>query len=547
VEDNTQDAPNPAQTFIQAASNGNAPAVTPQPSAQPADDSGNSPAPSPAASPQNGQPSYTPPAPTAPAATPHENFAHKFISSFAEGGSGSSASKFWRGLVGASLTAMVGAGAAENAPVLHGPYGDYKSNSIAGAASRGAEAGLQLRMGQQDRARKQQQQDAEQKRLDQESSIQLDDSKLRKAADARAQTASIENSVRHERQVQLLDQDIDKGNFDSLQRTAQAAQQQVAFGNALRDVGAQLLADPDGNPLQFSTHDDAEKAAHDNPKFFIGDFKTRTVYDPSSNRYAIYRVPDEDFSTQIKDQQGNTHTVRMKAGDYLDYQTRQQNLRKGELGIQEAQARLSQMGEDRKKGTAYAQALTELDKVGDDTDKLSPSSRTLLYTTAAKGLEDALRAHTAAVKADDTDAVDASMQAVRHYGSVLGRLNGTPKPAAAQGSGAAPNGMVQMQLSNGKVGNVPAAQVDVFLKNNPGAKQLGTGASQAATSGGSISIQLPDGSSIQSSPENVGRYLNSNKGAKVSDADARRFQQWSTQKQKEDEEDSAAATVNLQD
>jgi hypothetical protein len=447
MEDNTQQQPSsPADSYIQAVQSGNAPQATPQPSAQPADDSGSAPAPAPASNPQNGQPSYSAPAPA-----PHENFAHKFISSFADAGSGTSSSRFWRGLVGAAMTGIVGAGAAENAPVMHGPYGDYKSNSMAGAAARGAEAGMQLRMGQQDRARKQQMQDAEQKRLDQESAIQLDDSKLRQAANARAQTASIEASVRHERQLQLLDQDVDKGKFDSLQRTAQSAQQQVAFFNSLHDVGAQPLADADGNPLQFSNHDDAEKAAHDNPKFFIGDFQTRTVYDPSTNKYAIYRVPDADFSTQIKDQAGNTHTVKMKAADYLDYQTKQQSLRKNELGIQEAQARLAQMGEDRKKGTAYAQALTELDKVGDDTDKLSPSSRTLLYSTAAKGLEDALRAHTAAVKADDTDAVDASMQAVRHYGSVLGRLNGTPKSADAQGQVVDPKTLSAAQSTAKKI------------------------------------------------------------------------------------------------
>jgi hypothetical protein len=445
-----QQASSPADAYIAATQSGNAPAATPQPSAQPADDNSAAPAPSPA-NPQTGQAPSAPASPAAPAATPHENFAHKFISSFADAGSGTSSSRFWRGLVGAAMTGIVGAGAAENAPVIQGPYGPIKSTSIAGAASRGAEAGLQLRQNQQDRARKQQQQDAEQKRLDQESSIQLDDAKLRKAADARAQTASIESSVRHERQLKLLDQDIDKGNFDSLQRTAQAAQQQVAFGNALHDVGAQPLADPDGNPLQFATHDDAEKAAHDNPKFFIGDFDTRTVYDPSSNKYAIYRVPNADFSTQIKDQAGNNHTVKMKAADYLDYQTKQQNLRKNELGIQEAQARLAQMGEDRKKGTAYAQALTELDKVGDDTDKLSPSSRTLLYTTAAKGLEDALRSHTAAVKADDQDAIDASMVAVKHYGSVLGRLNGTPKSAAAQGPAADPKTLSAAQSTAKKI------------------------------------------------------------------------------------------------
>ena len=428
-----QQTPNPADAYVQAIQSGNAPQVTPQPSA----DSDASATPAPAVNPQSG--------PSAPAPNP----AHAFISKFANSGSGSSASNFWRSLVS---SAIVGMGAGGATPVVaHGPYGDVRDTSVGGAASRGFQAGSGLAQEQQNRQRKQQMQDAEEQRKNQQSKIELDDATLRKAADARAQTASIEASVRHERQLQLLDQDIDKGKFDSLQRTAQSAQQQVAFYNSLNEVGAQPLADPDGNPLQFSNHNDAEKAAHDNPSFFIGDFQTRTVYDPSTNKYAIYRVPDQEFSTQIKDQAGNTHTVRLKAADYLDYQTKQQNLRKNELGIQEAQARLAQMGEDRKNGTAYAQALTELDKVGDDTDKLSPSSRTLLYSTAAKGLEDALRAHTAAVKADDTDAVDASMEAVKHYGSVLGRLNGAPKPANAQGPAADPKTLSAAQTTAKKI------------------------------------------------------------------------------------------------
>lgn len=47
--------------------------------------------------------------------------------------------------------------------------------------------------------------------------------------------------------------------------------------------------------------------------------------------------------------------------------------------------------------------LTEFGKVGGDTDKLSPSSRTLLSSTASKNLGDAIRAKTAAATAEDAD------------------------------------------------------------------------------------------------------------------------------------------------
>lgn len=439
MENDTQQQPSsPADSYIAAVQSGNAPAVTPQPSTGPIDDSGNSPAPSPAlASPQNGQPN-APSSPAAPAPA-HENFAHKFVSSFA-GEGGTSASRFWRGLVGAAMTGIVGAGAAENAPVIQGPYGPIKSTSIAGAASRGAEAGIALRQNQEDRQRKQQMQDAEEQRKNQQQKIELDDFTLRKAADARQQTASIQNSVEHEKRMTMLDQSINTGNWEQAQRTAKAAQDQVSFFNALQDVGAQPLPDADGKPLQFETHDAAERAAHENPSFFIGNFKTRTAYDPSTGKYGVYKIPDTDIKdVQLKDEQGNVHTIpRMSPTDYLDYQNRQQNLTKGALGIQEAKIRLAQLSDDRKASTGYAKALEALDAAGGDADKLAPSARTLLYSTASKNLGDAIRARVAADKAEDPEAQEAAGEAIKHYSGVLSKLHGRNPDAATQQGGLNP-------------------------------------------------------------------------------------------------------------
>jgi hypothetical protein len=172
----------------------------------------------------------------------------------------------------------------------------------------------------------------------------------------------------------------------------------------------------------------------------VGNFKTRSVYNPSANKYEIYRVPDTDVrDVQLKDPvTGVMHNIpRMSAGEYLDFQLRQQNLQKGALGIQEAQERLKQLREDRKSSSAYGQALAELDKVGGDADKLSPSSRTLLYTTASKNLGDAIRAKTSADKAEDAEAQAAASDAIKHYSGVLSQLHGR-NPNAAQGTSLAP-------------------------------------------------------------------------------------------------------------
>jgi hypothetical protein len=483
-DQNAMQQSSPADAYIAATQSGNAPAVTPQPSQQPADDSGNA-APSPAlASPQTGQPN---------APAPNENFAHKFISSFADSGSGTSSSRFWRGLVGAAMTGIVGAGAAENAPVIQGPYGPIKSTSIAGAASRGAEAGMQLRMGQQDRARKQQQQDAEQKRLDQQSKIELDDATLRKASDARAQTASIQNSVEFEKRSKMLDQSIATGNWEAQQRIAQSAQQQVAAYNALQDVGATPLPDKDGNPLEFSTHDEAEKAAHDNPKFFIGDFKTRTAYNPNTGRFAIFRVPDGDIkNVKMTDDSGTVHTIpRMNASDYLQFQERRQNLVKTKMETSKLGAEITKMQTDVKSSGLYGSALKDLtaatDKDGNvDLTKMPAGSRAVLVEHSAKGMEDALRAraaaiekHTKAVQAEDQAAIDDAnqniedaTQIVRHYSGVLNSVTGNRKPVGAQGAGAANPAKPTVQvgskvtLKNGQTVQVTKINPDGTFEHN---------------------------------------------------------------------------------
>src|SRR5437879_5469890 len=201
----------------------------------------------------------------------------------------------------------------------------------------------------QDRQRQQAQQQKEEQRRDQESKIQLDDSVLRKQADARAQQASIAASVEHEKGMKVLDQRIAAGDWDAAQRTAERAQQQTKFFNDLQDVGAKPLTGSDGEPLQFSTHEEAEKAAHDNPKFFIGNFKTRTAFDSTTNKFSVYKVPDTDIkNVKLKDlTTGQLHNIpRMSPTDYLDYMSRVQNLKKGALEITKVGAEITRLQND---------------------------------------------------------------------------------------------------------------------------------------------------------------------------------------------------------
>lgn len=433
----------PAQAQMQAVENGQNPALTPQVDA-------NQP---PASNAPTTTPSTSSPVVPAPSAAPADPVAAKhgiigrMISGFKGSGSGTSASQFWRSLIGGAL---VGMGAAENAPVTaRGPYGDVKDTSMGGAASRGFQAGMGQAEQQQDRQRKQAQQQKEEARRDQESKIQLDDSVLRKHADARAQQASIDASVEHEKGMRVLDQRIAAGDWDAAQKITERANQQVKFFNDLNEVGGKPLTGSDGQPLQFATHEEAEQAAHDNPKFFIGDFKTRTAYDPTTNKFSVYKVPDTDIkNVKLKDaQDGSIHTIpRMSPSEYLDYQTRVQNLKKGALEVEKVTAEIGRLKNDVKASGLYGAALKELsgatDKDGNvDLTKISAGNRTVLYEHSAKGLEDGLRArsaaiekHTKAVDAGDATAIDEAnqniedaTQVVRHYSDTLTKVSGNKK------------------------------------------------------------------------------------------------------------------------
>jgi hypothetical protein len=452
------DAPSTAsssigEAYLQQGANGGSATAVPQPDAS-------APAPPVVANPQNAQPAAAPPQP-APAPSPEQqaavaqnakhNAIGRFFSTLVGGGSGSSASQMWRSVVGGALVAgIAGAGAAENAPVIHGPYGDVRDSSIVGAAARGLQAGRDIAQQQIDRQQKQAQIDKQDKQREFENQIQMDDQTLRKAADARAQQESIRSSVEHSKRMTILDQSIAAGNFESTQRAAQVAQQQVSFFNALQDVGAQPLQGSDGEPLQFGNLAEAEKAAHDNPKFFIGDFKTRTAYNPTANKYEIYRVPETDIkNVQLKDPvTGQMHTIpRMTASEYLDYTTKVQNLQKSKLEMTKIGAEITRLQTDTRASGLYGNALKELNGAADkdgnvDLNKISSGSRAVLYDHAAKGLEDGSRAmlaainkRSAATQNGDQAAIDEANEEIsalhpiiKNYSGTLSALHGNPAP-----------------------------------------------------------------------------------------------------------------------
>jgi hypothetical protein len=444
--------------------------------------------------PQNAQPAPAPPqaAPSpeqqaAIAQTAKHQMVGRMFQALTQGGSGSSASNLWRSVISGAL---IGMGAAESAPVVaHGPYGDIVSSSPIGAAGRAFTAVQQDREHQKELQQRQDQIDKQNKQREFENKLQMDDLTLKKAADARAQQSSIQNSVEHEKLMQVHDLAIQNGKFELAQKAAQSAQQQVNFFNALQDVGAQPLQGSDGNPLQFSTHEEAEKAAHDNPKFFIGDFKTRTAYDPTTNKYGIYRVPDTDIKNiQLKDEQGVTHTIpRMSATEYLDYQSRKQNLKKGALEISKIGAEVTRLQNDTKSSGIYGNALKELngatDKDGNvDLTKVSPGSRAVLYDHSAKGLEDASRAilaaigkRSAAVISGDKDSIDEANQEisalqplVKTYSGTLNALHGNPPPNPNQ---IPPNVKTAVDAISHLPKEQQAGQIDASSKLTPAEKQ----------------------------------------------------------------------------
>jgi hypothetical protein len=472
---------------------------TPQPSASAIGEqflaNGGQPVPSQPDASQNVQPAATPPqavlAPSpeqaaAVAQTAKHTLVGRMFHALTQGGSGSSASNLWRSVISGAL---IGMGAAENAPVVaHGPYGDVRDSSVVGAAGRAFTAVQQNTEHQQDRQRQQAKEAQQQKQRDQEMKIQMDDLTLRKAAAARAQIASIQNSAQHEKLLQRLDLDIQNGQFDLAQRGAQAAQQQVSFFNALQDVGATPLEGADGQPLQFAGLADAEKAAHDNPTFFVGNFKTRTAYNPTVNKYEIYRVPDTDVrDVQLKDPTtGVMHTIpRMSATEYLDYQSRVQNLKKGALEITKVGEEITRMRNDFKASSQYGEALKALtaatDKDGNvDLEKIPAGNRAVLVEHASKGLEDAIRARNGALaqyekakEFGDQSAIDEANQNIaeatqiaKHYGGVLTTLTGrTTTSPTAQAPGSAPDttapGVGQFQAEQkAKVDAAKKAQAD---------------------------------------------------------------------------------------
>jgi hypothetical protein len=442
MSDNVPQPPNPAAIGQQFLANGN----------QPVEGDNVPPV---APSPQNGQGPSSQPVPTAtPVASPASQVDNaagaqtakhaaigRFFTGLVSGGSGSSTSQLWRTVVG---SAILGLGAGGSDPVVtQGPYGAVRDRSIGGAASRGFQAGQGYLQQEQDRQHQLEQQGRDAAQKDQQMKIELDDLALRKAADARAQQQSIQNSVEHEKRMAMLDQSIARGNWEATQRAVETAEQQVNFFNALQEVHADALTDSEGQPLQFATHIEAEKAAHDNPKFFIGNFQTRTAYNPEAQKYEIYRVPDTDIkNVQLKDPvSGQIHTIqRMHVSDYLDFLTRVQNLKKGQLSTEEAALTLNRLQSQIHDEDLYGSALN-----GDlDYSKLGNRDRANLYARAAKDSQEAIRSRSTALArlaklnstglADQDELNDAKEQLQeaselgKTYAGVLSRLHGNPTP-----------------------------------------------------------------------------------------------------------------------
>jgi len=165
----------------------------------------------------------------------------------------------------------------------------------------------------------------------------------------------------------------------------------------------------------------------------------------------------------------------MSPSQYLDYQVRVQNLKKGALEVSKIGAEIGRFKNDTKASGLYGNALKELtgatDKDGNtDLGKISAGSKQVLYDHASKGLADSSRAmlsaiqkHTAATANYDDAAKEEAEQEietlkpiVQGYGETLRQLHGHPKAAPAQ---AAPN-----QSSSATPAKIAAGQ-QVTLKS----------------------------------------------------------------------------------
>jgi hypothetical protein len=115
------------------------------------------------------------------------------------------------------------------------------------------------------------------------------------------------------------------------------------------------------------------------------------------------------------------------------------------------------------------------------------------------------------------------------------RVSLTAPEQAAVNSIIAKPGTIAVRVGT-KIGPVPSADLDTFLKQNPGAQVVGRSTAQPNAQQ-SYRVLMPDGSTQNIGDYQIDTFLRSNKGARVAPADRSRYDQQQEQQRVQDEQD----------
>jgi hypothetical protein len=335
------------------------------------------PTPAPAGGLSNLQPGAPPPT--------HTRIADGIISAFTK--SDGSAGGFLRSVLAGGLQ---GAAAAASAPRQPG-------GGVAHGLAIGAGAGVQAVNNMREAAQQQKQQNLEnqqkqqaidlaKQKADQEKTTGDREYDLRLREDARQQAASIRDAAAFEKRGTLLDQEIAQNKYTSVKQQADDLVKQSDDWSALQAQGGKRLEVSGAQSPEFDHLGDAEDFAMKNQDAVIHDqFKTRIMRNPDNGKWAIMEVPYEAPKWHdVTDAQGKPQRI------FTDTQ--------GALAAQKEIAETrhylnvaAKSSEDLKKDLeAYKEegtvkgARKELDKVGGDISKLSPSSKSALEKDATE-------------------------------------------------------------------------------------------------------------------------------------------------------------------
>jgi hypothetical protein len=324
------------------------------------------------------------------AATPapppaHKTIADSIISAFSK--SDGSAGGFLRSVLAGGLA---GASAAASAPQQPG-------GGVAHGLAIGAGAGVKSVEDQQARAQalKQQQLENDQKKQAMDLAKQREEREkttgdreydLRLREDARQQAASIRDASMFEKRGTLVDQEIAQGKYNSVKQQAEDLVKQSDDWSALQAQGGARLKVNGAESPEFDHLGDAEDFAMKNQDAVIHDqFKTRLMRNPDTGKWAIMEVPYEAPKWhEITDAAGKPQKIFTDTQGALAAQKEVAETKHYLNVAAKSSADLKKDLEEYKEEGTVKGARKELDKVGGDFTKLSPSSKSALEKDAAE-------------------------------------------------------------------------------------------------------------------------------------------------------------------